>query len=499
MLERRPIVGGGAITDELHPGFKCPTLAHYTGSMRADIVQDMRLESHGLRLIRPETHVFAPAADGRALLLTDNPATSAESIAQFSIKDAASYDEFRRTLERMAAVLNRVLSSAPPEIDHPSAGDLWNALKAAKSFRSLGEKDKFRLFRWGPMAVADLVAEWFDSEPLRAVVAARGVFGTAMGPWSAGSGAVFLIRSAADANPAGTPLFVRGGTGALTQAMAAAAQQAGAEIRTGAGVQRILIKDGTATGVALESGEEIPARIVISNADPKRTLLRLVDPLYLDPSFAEKMRNYRSNGTLAKVNLALDAVPEFSSSKTVSDRSTTLSGRIHIGPDIDSIERAFDASKYGSFSMRPYLDVAIPSIADPSLAPAGKHVMSIYAQFAPFKLRDGDWNTRREEFGDVVIKTLSEYAPNLPNLILKRQVISPLDLQETYGFTGGQIFHGELALDQLYTMRPLLGWARYRTPIDGLFLCGAGTHPGAGLTGASGALAARAILKKMRK
>lgn len=467
--------------------------------MRQDIVRDLQLEQHGLQMIHSHSSVFAPTPEGRALLLYDDPSRSAESLALISKKDASSYPELHCTLERIGAVVDHLLSTAPPEIDHPSSSDLWNALKTGKRFRSLGKKDMFRLLRWAPMAVADLVAEWFESEPLRALVAARGIFGTALGPWSAGSGAVLLIRASADPNPAGAVTHVRGGMGALTQAMTAAAQQAGAEIRTRAAVERIIIKDGTATGVVLDTGEEIGARIVISNADPKRTMLRLAGPLHLDPDFAVKMQHFRSSGTVAKVNLALDGLPEFTALKTASDRSRALSGRIHIGPEIDYLERAFDASKYGTFSAQPYLDATIPSLADPSLAPAGKHVMSIYAQFAPFRLREGDWDTRREELGDTVVHTLRAYAPNLPSLILRRQVITPLDLQETYGFTGGHIFHGELALDQLYTMRPLLGWSRYQTPIHGLYMCGSGTHPGTGLTGASGFLAARAILKQMRK
>jgi len=290
--------------------------------------------------------------------------------------------------------------------------------------------------------------------------------------------------------------------GALAQALAASAKQAGAEIRTGAAVGRILVKNGAVTGVALESGEEIAAGAVISSADPRRTFLRLVDPVHFEPDFLVKMQNYRSKGTTAKVNLALDGLPEFTALRGAGGRdvaATTLGGRIHIGPEIDYLERAFDDSKYGEFSREPYLDVTIPTLSDPALAPAGKHVMSIAMQFAPYKLKAGDWNTRRDELAAAVIKTLAGYAPNLPGMILARQVITPLDLEETYGLTGGHIFHGELALDQLFTMRPLLGWARYRTPLRGLYLCGSGTHPGAGLTGASGANAAREILKDLRR
>jgi phytoene dehydrogenase-like protein len=355
----------------------------------------------------------------------------------------------------------------------------------------------YRLLRWGPMAVADLVAEYFETEVLRAMIAARGIFGTFLGPWSAGSSLVLLIRAAGDHHPAGSSVFPAGGVGSITQAMASAARQAGAEIRTGAEVKEVRIKDGIATGVVLLTGEEISARAVISNADPKRTFLKLVDPTHLTPDFVQKTKNYRMPGTVAKVNLALSALPEFTALKGSSNGA--LKGRIHIGAEIDYLERAFDDSKYGNFSRHPYLEVTIPSLTDASLAPAGKHVMSVYVQYAPFKLKDSDWDTQRGALGDTVVNTLAQYAPNLPSMVVDGQIITPKDLEQIYGLTGGHIFHGELALDQFFTMRPLLDWARYRTPITNLFLCGSGTHPGAGLTGGSGANAAREIVKAMKK
>jgi phytoene dehydrogenase-like protein len=284
--------------------------------------------------------------------------------------------------------------------------------------------------------------------------------------------------------------------GSITQAMAAAATQAGAEIRSGAEVIEVRVKDGIATSVVLSNGEEIVGKAIISNADPKRTLLKLVDPTHLTPDFVMKLQHYRMPGTVAKVNLALSGLPNFSALSGAS--GDVLSGRIHIGPEIDYLERAFDESKYGNFSRQPYLEVAIPSIADPSIAPAGKHVMSIYVQYAPYKLKGSDWETQRVPLGDTVVKTLAQYAPNLPELILSHQIITPQDLEDTYGLTGGHIFHGELSLDQFFTMRPLLDWARYKTPIKNLYLCGSGTHPGVGLTGGSGANAAKEILKSLK-
>jgi len=496
VLERRPQVGGAAITDEFHPGFRCSTLAHTAGPIRPDIVRDLKLEKHGLKLITPEVSVTALTPDGRALSLYQDARKSAQEVAAFSQKDAAKYPEFQESLGKMGRVIGEALATPPPNIDHPSSGDLWGMLKTGRAIRNLGKKDMYRLLRWGPMAVADLAAEYFETELLRAVVAARGVFGTFLGPWSAGSALVLLIRAAGDAHPAGSAFFAAGGMGSLTQAMASAAQAAGAQIRSGVEVIEIRVKDGAACGVILSTGEEIDARAVISNADPKRTLLKLTDPSHLTPDFVQKLQHYRGNGTVAKVNLALSGLPNFTALK--NGNAAALTGRIHIGNEIDYLERAFDASKYGNFSPHPYLEATIPSLTDPTLAPEGKHVMSIYVQYAPYKLK-GDWETQRKPLGQTVVKTLAQYTSNLPELILTHQIITPQDLEDTYGLTGGQIFHGDLALDQFFTMRPLLDWARYRTPIENLYLCGSGTHPGAGLTGGSGANAAREILKDLKK
>jgi phytoene dehydrogenase-like protein len=496
VLERRAQVGGSAITDEFHPGFRCSTLAHTAGPIRADIVRDMQLEKHGLRFITPETCVTALSPDGRALSLYQDENKSAQSIASFSQKDAAKYPEFEKSLGKISNVIAEALATTPPDIDHPSRGDLWSMLKTGRALRNLGKRDMYRVLRWGPMAVSDLVAEYFETELLRAVIAARGIFGTFLGPWSAGSALQLLIRAAGDSHPAGSAFFAAGGMGALTQAMASAAQAAGVEIRTSAEVIEIRVKDGAATGVLLATGEEINAKAVISNADPKRTLLRLTDPTHLSPDFVQKLQHYRGNGTVAKVNLALSGLPNFTALK--DGDSAALKGRIHIGPEIDYLERAFDESKYGNFSRQPYLEATIPTLTDPTLAPDGKHVMSIYMQYAPYKLK-GNWEDQRKALGQTVVQTLAQYAPNLPELILTHQIITPQDLEDVYSLTGGQIFHGDLALDQFFTMRPLLDWARYRTPIENLYLCGSGTHPGAGLTGGSGANAAREIVKKLKK
>ncbi|MFY9559508.1 MAG: NAD(P)/FAD-dependent oxidoreductase [Terriglobales bacterium] len=498
VLERRAQVGGAAITEEFHPGFRCSTLAHSAGSLRADVVRDMQLKQHGLELITPEVSTASLLPDGRALILYADTKKAVREIAQWSQKDATGYADFGNALAKIGKVIGEALTLTPPNIDSPSSGDLWGMLKTGRSIRNLGKKDMYRVLRWGPMAVADLVSEFFDTEPLRATVAARGIFGTFFGPWSAGSALVLLLRAASDPTPVGTVQFAAGGAGAITQAMAAAARQAGAEIRPMADVAEIRVKDGVATGVVLASGEEISAKAVVSNADPKRTLMRLVDPIHLAPDFVQKIKNYRSMGTVAKINLALSDLPDLPALKAKGN-GDLLKGRIQISPEIDYLERAFDESKYGNFSRQPYLEITFPSLTDPSLAPAGQHVMSIYMQYAPYKLKNTDWESQRKALGEAVVKTIAQYAPSLPQKILRHQIITPKDFEDIYGLTGGHIFHGELALDQFFTMRPLLDWARYQTPIGKLFLCGNGTHPGTGLTGGSGANAAREIVQALKK
>src|ERR1700693_2024239 len=501
LLERREMVGGGAITEEFHSGFRASTLAHTVGPPRADVARRLKVEKYDCQMLYPDPRVFAPTPDGKALLFYDDHAKTAGGIAHLSAKDAARYTEFAEALDQLSDVFAQIASITPPAIDTPSPEDFWNLFKTGRGVRSLGKKGIFNLLRWGPMAVADFVAEFFETELLRATIAARGIFGTALGPWSAGSTAVLLLRAAADANPVGTATFSRGGLGSFTHALAEAAKQAGTEIRTKAEVLHIRIKNGTVTGVVLADGDEIAVEAIVSGADPKRTFFQLMDPSQLDPTFALRIRNVRANGTVAKVNFALNDLPNFPSLASAVGADgfrEALSGRIHIGPEIDYLERAFDASKYGEFSEAPYLDLTIPTLLDPSLAPEGKHVLSAYVQFAPFKLKNGNWDARQNDLGQTVINTIAAYAPKFAELVEASQVITPQDLETKYGFTGGHIFHEELALDQLFTVRPVLDWARYKTPVRGLFLCGSGTHPGNGLTGASGANAAREIIRELR-
>jgi phytoene dehydrogenase-like protein len=491
VLERRETVGGVGVTEEIYPGFKCSTLLHAAGPLPAHLARDLKLESHGLQAIKTEVEAVALHPDRPALRIYEDAAKTAAELTAISARDAAKYREFVFCLRRLGQVLEPYALATPPDIDHLNIKDYLNLGKVGRNFRRLDRKDAYRLLRWAPMPIADLAAEWFEDDLLRAVIAARGIFGCFAGPKSAGTSAGLLMQAALG----GRYFFVRGGVGAFTQALAKAASAAGAQIRTNSEVKHIRIIGGRTHSVVLESGEEILAQVVVSNADPRRTFLQLVDATDLDPSFLGKVRSFRASGVVAKVNLALSGLPSLPALK---NSENDLSGRIHIGPNLDYLERAYDAAKYGEFSHQPVLEISIPSTKDPSLAPAGSHVMSVYAQYAPYRLKDSDWNASRDELGDAVVNTLAQYAPNIRDLIVHRQVITPLDMEQTYGFTGGHLYHGEHSLDQLFTFRPFLGWAQYRTPIQGLYLCGSGTHPGGGITGAPGANASREIIKELK-
>lgn len=494
VLERRDVAGGAAVTEAIHPGFRCSTLAHSVGPLLPHIFKDLNLARHGLEMVTPEPRVLALNPDGASICIYHDTKRTVTELEQVSKADALSYPKFEQSFARIGKVLAPLITRKPPAIEKPTAGEVFHLGKVGRSFRKLGKTDAYRLLRWGPMAVADLAAEWFETEILRATVAARGIFGAFAGPWSAGTSTGLLWQAALDGHPFAPSSSVKGGMGALSEALVKAAQAAGAEIRTGASVERIEVKHDTFSSVVLENGEEISARAVVSNADPKTTFLKLVDPGQLDPTFLLKIQNYRAFGVSAKINLALSGLPSFSG---VTD-ADQLSGRIHIGPEIDYLERAFDAAKYGDYSPAPYMDITVPTLTDPDLAPSGAHVMSIYVQYAPYKLKGGDWNSRREEFADNAINTLASYSSNLKDLIVARQTITPLDLEQTFGLSGGHIHHGEQSLDQVFTFRPVIGWAQYRSPIKGLYLCGSGTHPGGGLTGGPGANAAREIIKDFK-
>jgi phytoene dehydrogenase-like protein len=510
VLEARSSIGGRATTEEIHPGFRCPTVTHAAGPLLPRVARELALERHGLQWLAPQVRVFAPALDGPSLALRDDAAQTAADLKPLGGRDAEVYPELAATLARIGAALSPLISITPPSTEDPSGRDLWNMLKLGKRLRGLGKQDLHRVLRWGPMAVADFVSEWFGSELLRATIAARGIYASFAGPRSAGTTAGILLQAALDGHATAPSVFPKGGMGALSDALASAARAAGAEIRTGARVAHISVKDGRAVGVVLADGEELAASAVVSSADPHRTYLQLLDAGALGPDFVGKIRNYRCQGTAAKVNLALARLPRWKSKLPLGDNVgvAALTGRIHIGPSLDYLERAYDAAKYGEVSARPYLEVCIPTLLDPDLAPDGGHVMSIHAQFVPYRngangSGNGNGSERgldREEVARAVIDTLAEYAPDLPKAIVGQQVLTPADLERDYGLSGGHLLHGEPALDQLFAFRPLVGWAQYRSPIARLYLCGSGTHPGGAgaITGASGANASREILKDLR-
>ncbi len=497
VLERRERLGGAADTSELGPGIRVPTLAHTVGRLRPSIQRDLGLGRHGLSLIAPEVRVFAPRADGGAVTLWSDVAVTVDGLRAVSSTDAAAYPVFDRRVRVLGRFLDELARSTPPDIASPGLGDAIAGLKLGRSFRGLGRDGARAILRVLPMAVADLVAESFESDALRAAIAWRGVRYGAVGPWSAGTASVLLMDGAGnDGGAAGETVFARGGPGALSDAVAAAARAAGAEIRLNAEVASITSRDGRAMGVVLEDGEEIPARSVVSGADPKRTLLGLLDPVALGPSLGWRAGNIRTPGVVAKVNLALRALPRFTAAV---DDERLLHGRILVAPGIDPMERAFDSSKSGRWSESPVLEATIPSIVDPSLvdgAPPGTHVMSVIAQYAPYSLEAsvGSWDDNREAFGDAIIEVLETVAPGIGALVTHRQILTPVDLEARFGLTGGHPMHVEPGLDAFYLWRPLLGHARYRLAIDGLYLCGSGAHPGGGITGRPGQNAAREIL-----
>lgn len=494
VLEARALIGGRAVTEEIAPGFRCSTVLHNAGPLLPAVVRELELDRHGLGWLAPDVRVFAPALDGAPVVVHDEAPRTAAALAAHSARDAAAYPGFAASIARLGAALRSINTSLAPAIEAPGAGDLVNLLGLGWGVRRLPRADRHRLLRWGPMAIADLTQEVFASPLLCAVLAARGIYATTHGPRQPGTSAGLLLQAALDGQATAPAAFPRGGMGAITAALAAAAEQAGAVIRPGVRVANVMVSGGRVRGVVLADGAEIPSPIVLSAVDPRTTFLSLVSPGELGPSFVSKVNGYRARGSAAKLNLALSRLPRF----VGADEPRLLSGRIHIGADLDTLERAADPIKYGEMAARPVLDVAIPSLLDPTLAPPGAHVMSIHAQFVAQTLRKGDWRTRGPELVDNVLATLAPYAPDLRACIVGQQLITPHELEAEYGLGGGHLFHGEPALDQLYACRPLLGWARHRTPIDGLYLGGSGTHPGGPVTGAAGRNAARVVRHDVR-
>jgi len=490
VLERRYIVGGACVTEEIHSGFKYSTCAYTPGMFQQSVVDELQLKQHGYELIGYDPGLFAPVADGSSLTFWSDTNKTVESIARYSEKDAKRYPEFERDMSRLTSILKTLWTRALPDPATVGARDWKDLLSLGWKMRGLKEKDVLELLRVLPMSIADLLNEYFESEHLKGVLASEGILSSFYGPRSAGSVYImlYLRMGRGDHMQQQWPL-VRGGMGALTQALAQAAQKNGVEIRTGVEVTKIVVQDGTARGVVLADGEEIQAPVIVSNADAKRTFLKLVDPYHLDPHFVLSVQNIRSRGVSAKVNFALDSYPKW---KALQEDIKPVV--VAIAPNMNYLERAFDDAKYGEYSRAPFLDIAIPSVVDSTLAPEGKHVMSVYCLFAPYHLRNGDWNAMRELLGDVVVQTIENYAPGFSESILHRQVITPLDLERIYGLTEGHVHHQELSLDQIFFMRPVAGYSHYRTPVQNLYMCSAATHPGGGVTGIPGTLAAQAIL-----
>jgi phytoene dehydrogenase-like protein len=421
---------------------------------------------------------------------------TAQSIDRRSPTDAGRWRGFLQQIQPIAAVAGAIAHAPPPALEGAGGAPWWRWISLGRRAQRAGRAGLVRAARWGPMSIADVTAEWFTDELLRTAIAAHAIFGNPAGPYSGGTGGMWLQRLAADPLPAGSGATARGGPGALTAALAEAAVRAGVSIRTDARVERILVTDGRAAGVVLAGGEEIRARVVVAAIDPRQALLDLVDPMAIAPSVRERVRRYRARGVTAKINLALAGEPVF---RALHGDRVPLAGRLLVAPSLDYLERAYDAVKYGRFSEAPWLEISMPSVPDPALAPPGRHVMSICAHFAPRELRAASWSAARDGLSKAVIDVLEAHAPGFRSLVLAQEVITPEDLEREWGLSGGHIFHGESALDQSWIARPLLGLARYCMPVGGLFLAGAGAHPGGGLTGLPGLLGAKAVAAALKR
>jgi phytoene dehydrogenase-like protein len=492
VLERRPLVGGAAVTEEVFPGFKFSMFSYVVSLLRPEIIRELDLPGHGLHIL-PLESTLTPMLNGDYLAAWADHDETRRELYRHSPRDADAYDVYGRLMHHMAQAVKPILAMVPPDPTSLSPRDLAGLLRLGRHMRGLEASHFHALYKLMTMSSADYLDEWFESDVLKATKAASGIIGTFLGPRSPGTAYVLLHHYMGELDGVFRAWgFAKGGTGSVSEAIAGAARRLGAEIRVDAPVARVLVRGGRVTGVALESGEEIRARAVVSGLDPRRTFLELVEPSLLPDDLVGDIRRFKFRGSSGKVNLALDGLPEFT---CLPGHGAHLRGAVSISPSLEWVERAYDDAKYGEFSRRPYMDIVIPSLIDPGMAPPGKHVMSIFVQYAPFALNGGWTDQRREAFGDAVIDTVAQFAPNLPSLIRHRQVLTPADIERITGLTEGNIFQGELGLHQLFMLRPAASWARYRTPIRGYYHCGAGTHPGGGIMGASGRLAALAMLK----
>src|SRR5918999_172016 len=494
VLERRHVVGGASVTEEVFPGFKFSVCSYVVSLLRPEIIRELDLATHGLEIL-PLDGTFTPLADDYLWRVNDHGRTMRE-LRRWSAADAEAYEEYGNLMVDMARFIKPILSIVPPNPSKSSLRQWRPLLRLARSFKRLPERHQAIFIQLMSMSAADFLDQWFDTDVLKATMSASGIIGTFQGIRSPGTAYVLLHHYMGEIDGAfrawGIP---RGGTGGVSEAIASAARAEGAVIRTEAPVARILVTNGRASGVVLESGEEVSARAVLSSVDVWRTFFGLVEASELDPEFQAELRRYKFRGSSGKVNLALDALPNFS---CLPGPGEHLRGAISFSPSVDYMERAYDDAKYGRFSRSPYIDMIIPTLVDPSMAPPGKHVMSCFVQYAPYRLADEGWDEQRDAFGDTVVDTLAERAPNIRDLILHRQVLTPLDLERELGLTEGNIFQGELSLEQLFFNRPIPGHARYRTPVPGLWLCGSSVHPGGGIMGAPGRIAALEVLRAAR-
>jgi len=494
VLERRHVLGGAAVSEELHPGFTFSVCSYVVSLFRPHIIRELDLPRHGLEII-PLDCSFLPLPDGRSLARWGDPARTRREIAEFSPRDAEVYPEFGLAMTQLARLAKNIIDSPAPDPSSLNPAELMRLLRLGKRLQGFDGELRYLNLKLLTMSAVDFLDQWFESDVLKAPMSVSGIIGTFLGVRSPGTAYVLLHHYMGEIDGAFRAWgFARGGTGQVSQAIARAARSYGAEIRTRSGVERVLLRAGRAAGVVLENGDEIRARKVISAVDPRRTFFGLVGKEHLDPVFATQIERYKLRGSSGKVNLALDRLPEF---ECRPGDGPHLRGDIAIAPGIDYLERAYDQAKYGDFSERPYVNIVIPSLSDPTVAPPGKHVMSCFVQYAPYHIKEGPeyWPQRRDAFGDAVIDTIAEYCPTLRESILYKQVLTPWDLEQEFGLTEGNIFHGELSTEQLLFLRPAAGWARYRTPVEDLWICASGTHPGGGLMGAPGELAAKQLLQ----
>jgi phytoene dehydrogenase-like protein len=495
VVEKSAEVGGAAVSEEFAPGFTASTCAGGAGYLSERVIKELKLEAHGLAIRPSDAVAFVPQPDGSSLTIWRDTQRTVAEIEKFSGADAAAYPGFLAAMRPMADVVRGLLEITPPDLPEVGWADLASAKILAGPMRRLGRKNASQFLKVLPMPAADLLQEWFESDVLMGAISASGVRDITWGPREAGTAYTLLYKWALSNNG----LFrssggMKGGMGAIVGAIASAARAHGVEILTDNAVEKILLEGENATGVRLAGGETLSARTIVSSADPRTTFTQLLDPSRLDLGVVRSVRNIKYRGSAARIHLALGALPEFTALAGIEGYGP-LEGAIQIAPNMTYIQRAYDCTKYGNYSPHPYLDIEIPTLADPELAPAGQHVMSITAKYAPYALRSGSWEGHREAFVDAVLSTLAEYAPNLRDSILHKEVLLPSDLETRFSLPEGNGDHGEMTLDQFLHMRPLPGYARYQAPVRGLYLCGAGSHPGGGVTGLPGHNAAREILK----